>query len=69
MVRFQVPKAGKTVFHLHFMCPVYIGLDFTVTATLIDEAESGNQSEGSRFRQEEGIDGCRRRHRVMRNRC
>ena len=40
IARFQVQKAGKTVFHLHFMCPVYMGLDFTVTATLVAKPES-----------------------------
>ena len=40
IARFQVPKAGKTVLHLHFMCPVYMGLDFTVTATLVAKPES-----------------------------
>ena len=40
IVQFQVPRAGKTVFHLHFMCPVYMGLDFTVPATLVAKPES-----------------------------
>ena len=35
-----VKMSGKTVLHLHFMCPVYMGLDFTVTATLVAKPES-----------------------------
>lgn len=35
-----VRGAGKKVLHLHFFCPAYIGLDFTVSTTLCVRPES-----------------------------
>ena len=39
---FQVPavREGSTSYHLHFFCPCYLGLDFSVSVTMKVKPES-----------------------------
>ena len=36
----QVRKAGIITYHLHFFCPCYLGLDFTVAVSMKVKPES-----------------------------
>lgn len=40
LFRFPVVKEGIECFHLHFFCPCYMGLDFTVAVSMKVKPES-----------------------------